>query len=251
MRNLWTIVSVMALANLIAIAAFVGWLGVSGRLDRERIDEIREILGETPDDREARFTAEIEAEEARTQEMDALRERVEELLTSPMTAEELVGLQQEAAMAADQRMTRAMRELDDLRSLLAQERAQTDRLGEAIELQRAAFEARIAERDNLLGQEQFRTAVDTIQGLRAPAAANVLMALWDGQAQPPQGGLDGQAIVVEYLRAMEGRQRNKIISEFEQQDPSLAAVLLERLRTDGVTAEVADAAAGPGQPKGP
>ncbi|MEO1277473.1 MAG: hypothetical protein AAFV77_00760, partial [Planctomycetota bacterium] len=92
---------------------------------------------------------------------------------------------------------------------------------------------------------------DTIQGLRAPAAANVLMALWDGQAQPPQGGLDGQAIVVEYLRAMEGRQRNKIISEFEQQDPSLAAVLLERLRTDGVTAEVADAAAGPGQPEGP
>ena len=251
MRNLWTVVSVLALANLFAIASFVGWLAASGRLDRERIEEVRQMLGETPDEREARLGAELEAEEARTQEVEQLRERVDTLLTSPMTAEELVALQQEAAMAADQRMTRAMRELADLRSLLAQERAQTDRLGEAIELQRAAFEARIAERDNLLGQEQFRTAVDTLQGLRAPAAANVLLALWDGQAQPPQGDLDGQAIVVEYLRAMEGRQRNKIISEFEQQDPSLAAVLLERLRTDGVTAEVADAAAGPGQPQGP
>ena len=251
MRNLWTVVSVLALANLFAIASFAGWLGASGRLDRERFEELRHLLGESPAEREARLADEAAAEEARQQELAQLQERVETLMTSPMTAEELVELQQEAAMAADQRMTRAMRELDDLRRLLAQERAQTDRLGEAIELQRAAFEARIAERDNLVGQEQFRTAVDTLQGQRPPAAANMLMALWDGQADPPQGDLDGRAIVVEYLRAMEARQRNKIIAEFEGEDPTLAAVLLERLRTDGVTAEVADAAAGPDQPEGP
>ena len=251
MRNPWTVVSVLALANLFGIASFVGWLGASGRLDRERFEAVRELLGESQAEREARIAAEAAAEEAQQQKMAELEERVQMLMTSPMTAEELVSLQQEAAMAADQRMTRAMRSLDDLRNLLAQERAQTDRLGEAIELQRAAFEARIAERDSLLGQEQFRTAVDTLQGQRAPAAANMLMALWDGQAAPPQGDLDGQAIVVEYLRAMEGRQRNKIIAEFERNDPSLAAVLLERLRTDGVTAEVADAAAGPAELEDP
>lgn len=251
MRNLWTIASVLAMANLFAIASVVGWLGASGRLDRERIDELKQVLGETAQEREARLAQQQEQEEARQQEVERLEARVETLMTSPMTAEELVRLQQEAAMAADQRMTRAMRELEDLRNLLARERAEADRLGEAIELQRAAFEARIAERDNLLGQEQFRTAVDTLQGLRPPAAMNVLMAMWDGQAPPPEGDLDGQAIVVEYLRAMEGRQRNKILAEFEEQDPTLAAVLLERLRTDGVTPEVADAAAGPGQPEGP
>ncbi len=251
MRNLWTIVSVLALANLFALGTFVGWLGASGRLDRERFDEIRRMLGESPQARTERLAADMAEAEQREQKAQELRDRVETLMTTPMTAEELVALQQEAAMAADQRMTRAMRELEDLRDLLSRERAETDRLGEAIELQRAAFEARITERDNLLGQAQFRTAVDTLQGLRAPAARNVLMAMWEGQAQPPEGELDGQAIVVEYLRAMDERQRNKVIAEFEKDDPTLAAVLLERLRTDGVTPEVADAAAGPGQPEGP
>lgn len=251
MRNLWTIVSVLALANLVAIGVFAGWLGASGRLDRERFDEVKGLLAETPEEREARLAAGSAEVERLTQENEALQARVSTLTTSPMTAEELVALQQEAAMAADQRMTRAMRELEDLRALLARERAETDRLGEAIELQRAAYEARIAERDNLLGQAQFRTAVDTLQGLRAPAARNVLMALWEGQAPPPEGGLDGPAIVVEYLRAMEDRQRNKVLAEFEKDDPALAAVLLERLRTDGVTPEVADAAAGPVEPDAP
>ena len=251
MRNLWTIISVLAVANLFAIGSFVGWLGASGRLDRERLDDLKLLLGETTAEREARLADERAQEEARQREIEQLEDRVQTLMTSPMTAEELVRLQQEAAMAADQRMTRAMRKLEDLRNLLARERAETDRLGEAIEIQRAAFEARIAERDNLLGQTQFRTAVDTLQGLRPPAAMNVLMAMWDGQAPPPEGDLDGQAIVVEYLRAMEGRQRNKILAEFEEQDPTLAAVLLERLRTDGVTPEVADAAASPEQLPGP
>jgi len=251
MRNLWTIASVLAIANLFAVGSIVGWLGASGRLDRERLDELKQTLAETPQEREDRLAAEVAEVDQREDEMQQLRDQVERLMTSPMTAEELVALQQEAAMAADQRMTRAMRELEDLRDLLARERAETDRLGEAIEMQRAAFEARIAERDNLLGQAQFRTAVDTLQGQRAPAARNMLMALWDGQADPPEGELDGRAIVVEYLRAMEDRQRNKVIAEFEKEDPALAAVLLERLRTDGVTPEVADAAATPDEPQAP
>lgn len=251
MRNLWTIASVLAIANLFAIGSFVGWLGASGRLDRERFDELKELLAETPQEREARLAADMTEAEQREEEMQQLRERVERLMTSPMTAEELVVLQQEAAMAADQRMTRAMRKLEDLRDLLARERAETDRLGEAIEMQRAAFEARITERDKLIGQEQFRTAVDALQGQRAPAARAMLMALWDGQADPPEGKLDGRSMVVEYLRAMEDRQRNKVLAEFAKDDPALAAVLLERLRTDGVTPEVADAAAGPVESQAP
>ena len=251
MRNLWTIVSVLAIANLFALGSFVGWLGASGRLDRERLQDLKQLLAESPQEREARLASEVAQEEQRQQEITKLEEQVQTLMTSPMTAEELVRLQQEAAMAADQRMTRAMRELEDLRGLLARERAEADRLGEAIELQRAAFEARIAERDNLLGQGQFRTAVDTLQGQRPPDAKNMLMEMWEGRTPPPEGDLDGQAVVVEYLRAMEGRQRNKILAEFAKDDPTLAAVLLERLRTDGVTPEVADAATGTGQPQGP
>lgn len=251
MRNLWTIASVLAIANLFAIGSFVGWLGASGRLDRERFDDLKQMLAETPQEREDRLTTEVAEEEQREDEVQQLRDQVERLMTSPMTAEELVALQQEAAMAADQRMTRAMRELEDLRDLLARERQETDRLAEAIEMQRAAFEARITERDKLVGQQQFRTAVDALQGQRAPAARAMLMAMWDGQTEPPEGDLDGQAIVVEYLRAMEDRQRNKVIAEFAKEDPTLAAVLLERLRTDGVTPEVADAATAPDEPQAP
>jgi hypothetical protein len=251
MRNLWTIASVLALANLFAIGSFVGWLGASGRLDRERFAELKTVLAETPEEREARLAADVAVAEQRDAEVQQLRDQVARLMTSPMTAEELVALQQEAAMAADQRMTRTMRELDDLRSLLARERQESDRLAEAIELQRAAFEARITERDKLIGQEQFRTAVESLQGQRAPVAMAMLMAMWEGQAAPPAGELDGEAVVVEYLRAMEGRQRNKVIAEFAEADPTLAAVLLERLRTDGVTPEVADAATTPTEPDAP
>lgn len=251
MRNVWTIVSVLALANLLAIGGVVGWLALSGRLDRERLEELRQLLGETPQQRQERFDALAQRDRQRESEAQALRDRMEELTTSPLTVEELIALQVEASMAADQRMTRTMRELEDLRALLAQERAEADRLGEAIEMQRAAFEARIAERDRLLGQEQFRTAVEALQGLRAPAARNVLMAMWNGQTPPPGGELDGKSVAVEYLRAMDERQRNRVLAEFEKDDPALAAILLERLRTDGVTPEVADAAAGAGQPQGP
>lgn len=251
MRNLWTIVTVLALANVLALGGVVGWLASSGRLDRERLQELKQILGETPQARQERLDTQAAAQAQSEAEAQALRDRVETLTTSPLTAEALIGLQQEASMAADQRMTRAMRELEDLRGLLARERAENDRLGEAIKMQRDAFEARIAERDRLLGQEQFRTAVDALQGLRAPAARNVLRAMWEGQTPPPSGDLDGKSVVVEYLRAMDERQRNKILAEFEKDDPTMAAVLLERLRTDGVTPEVADAAADPQQPQGP
>ncbi|GIW73667.1 MAG: hypothetical protein KatS3mg103_0189 [Phycisphaerales bacterium] len=243
MRNLWTVVSILAVAHVVAIGGVLGWLGASGRLDRERLSEIKELLAESPEERQARLEQEAAQAQAQQEQIEQLQERVRTLTTTPMTAEELVRLQQEAAMAADQRMARAMRELQDLRNLLARERAENDRLAEAIELQRAAFEARIAQRDKLWGQEQFRTAVDTLQGLRPPAAMNVLMAIWEGRTPPPQGELDGKAIVVEYLRAMEGRQRNKVLAEFEEQDPALAAILLERLRTDGLSPEIADASA--------
>ena len=63
MRNLWTIASVLAIANLFAIGSFVGWLGASGRLDRERFDDLKRMLAETPQEREDRLTTEVAEEE--------------------------------------------------------------------------------------------------------------------------------------------------------------------------------------------
>jgi hypothetical protein len=56
------------------------------------------------------------------------------------------------------------------------------------------------------------------------------------QLMRPSGGTGpvdntGTDQVVAYLNAMEDRTRTKIITEFQKQDPALAAELLERLRT--------------------
>jgi len=250
MRGMWTIVSVLAVANLFALGSFAGWLAASGRLDRERLHELQNLLGESPEQREQRLQEErAELEQAKA-DAQRLQERVRTLTTAPLTAEQLVEMQQQAVLQSDQRTARATRELEDLRGLLDRERAEVDRLNQRIAEQKEAFERRIAARERLVGEAQFQTAVETLQAMRAPAATNMLSAIWQGQVRSPHQQADGKLVVVEYLRAMENRQRTKILAEFEQQDPTLAAELLERLRTDGVEPEVADAVAGQ-QPDNP
>ncbi|MEO1007053.1 MAG: hypothetical protein AAFX79_00635 [Planctomycetota bacterium] len=245
MKSLWTVVSVLALANLFALAGFVGWLAASGRLDAERMEDIRRVLGETPQER----TDRLEGGAAETQELqdqiEQMQTRIDELTQSPMTAEQQLEMSQNAALMDDQRAIRATREVEDLRNLLERELADVERRRADLEAREIAFEQRLAERDRVVGEQQFATAVTTLQGMRAPAARNMLAAIWNGQAASPVRDAPAKLVVVEYLRALDDRPRNKILAEFEKDDPTLAAELLERLRTDGLKPEVADASTDP------
>ncbi len=217
-RGLWTILSVLAIANLLALLAFVGWLVSSERLDLDRFNELRETLSETIPAREARL--EEEARDARLEAAEAEEER--RALIPPLTAADKLRNNAIAEEVDRQRLERLSREVRDLRRTIDRERSQLDERVEQFEIEKADFERMRNRIREIEGEDQFRKAVTNLQAQRPEKARDILQALIDG------GEVD-QAVA--YLNAMGDRQAAKIIGAFE--DAALAADLLERLRTRG------------------
>lgn len=217
-RGLWTILSVLAIANLLALLAFVGWLVSSERLDLDRFNELRETLSETIPAREARL--EEEARDARLEAAEAEEER--RALIPPLTAADKLRNNAIAEEVDRQRLERLSREVRDLRRTIDRERSQLDERVELFEAEKADFERMRNRIREIEGEDQFRKAVTNLQAQRPEKARDILQALIDG------GEVD-QAVA--YLNAMGDRQAAKIIGAFE--DAALAADLLERLRTRG------------------
>ena len=220
-RGLWTIITVLALANMLAMLGFAGWLVGTGRLDAERFNEIREKLGETveaeaarleQEDREAALEAEAAKEEKRA-------------LIPPITAAERLRNEESAREVDRQRLERLAREVRDLKSTLGRERRLLDERIGTFEEEKAQFEAMRSRIREIEGQDQFQKAVSHLQAQRPDTARDILQAMM-------AGGDTDQAVA--YLNAMGGRQAAKIIGAFE--DPAVAADLLERLRTRGTEA---------------
>jgi hypothetical protein len=226
-RRLWNMLSVVAIANLLALAGFVGWLRVSDRLDLARVREVRKVVGETLSEQRAREAAvKAEQETAEAAAAEALKAD-----TEPIQSVDLLRIKLEAGEADQERLNRWRREVEDLKASLQRDLDRLDEARRALQEEQAAFDARkqrIAESE---GSEMFKKTLATYEGLKPAAAMSMLM-----QLLRPGGGTgsldnDGADQAVAYLNAMEDRTRTKIITEFQKQDPALAAELLERLRT--------------------
>jgi len=226
MRTAWNVVSVLALAHLLALGGFVGFLVGTDRLDDERIDRIREMLAEPVPEEEARLEAErAEAEAASAGEAEASMARV-----LPLGSEQSLDIKLELSDADRERSLRADRQVADLRRRLEADQARLDDAIARFEEERKAFEAWRAEIAATEGDAQFRKALAVYEGLKADQAASALRTLLaDGDRDQ----------VVSYLGAMEERKRTKVIQVIVEDDPRLAAELLESLRRHGVDAPVA------------
>jgi hypothetical protein len=250
MRTLWTILSVLAIANLMAIAGVVGWLLATGRLDKERVTRLREVLSEPVQAERARLeAAAAQASQAEAEAAQAARE-----MAAPLSAAEQLQVRLDLSEVDHQRIERLRQETRDLTVTVSrnQERLAEERRG--FEAERDAFDAMRAQLAQVEGSSQFRRAVATLQGLKPDEAVAILRALIDqggaggapgdtlggavgtpgGESVPAFGG--GIEQVVSYLNALQERSRNKILAEFIATDPALAADLLERLRTRGLIA---------------
>lgn len=219
-RAIWTIVTTLALANLLAILGFALWLGVSGRLSMDRVEQIRVMLQETVQDETARL--EQEAEEAELAETAALE--AEKAKKPPISAEDRLALQSQHDAIMQQNLERTRRTLEDMRRTLEREREALDKDIAAFVQERDAFEAMRARIADIEGDEQFQKALTLYQSLQPKDAAATLKELYE------RGDTEQ---VVAYLNAMESRKASKIVAEFE---PPVAADLLERLRTRGLVA---------------
>ena len=250
MKTIWSILSALAVGHLLAMAGFAGWLVAIERLDWDRARAIREMVQETIPAQQAREEAEQEQAEAEAVAAAAAQAAAEDH-GIPLMADGVVRAKIEASEMDVQRLNRMRRLVADLEESV--------RVGrEALEGDRAAFEREKAEHEaerqriaEIEGAEQFRTALTVYEGLRPGAAQNMLAELLAGAGEAEGSKARGEELVVAYLSAMQERQRNKIMAEFEKEDPALAAGLLERLRTRGLPpgggggAEVFDAPGGP------
>jgi len=221
MRTIWTILTTVAVANMLAIGAFIGWLALDDRLDIVRLQRVREMLVERVSDEQVRVAEEQARAEAEAN--DPMR-RVDGLL--PVAAGEILlrrGAEQEMAV---QHLLRREREVADLQATLAATLANLERRERDIAERERVFEtnrARIIERE---GSRQFRTAVASLEAQKPQAARDVLRSLLN------TGGHDE---VIAYLNAMDGRPRDRVIAEFIKEDPALAADLLESIRVYGLS----------------
>jgi hypothetical protein len=219
MKTLLRAVGILATLHLMAVAGGIGWIVGTGRLDERRWGELRAMFAETTAQRDAReaVTAEVEPETG------------ERLAEVPLTAEQQIDRKLTLSEADRQVLQRMRREIDDLRRALQTERAQLD-------AERAAFladrEAFAAERERIMateGQEQFRSVLATLKTMKPELAHSLLSATIADQP-------DGMTVAVAYLDNLPPRTSAAVLKEFEEQDPALAAQLLERLRTRGVVA---------------
>ncbi len=223
MKAAWNVITGVALANLIAIVGFVWWLHFSGRIDAERVQAIRAMLGETIAEQAARESAEAQQREA-----DASREAEIALMSQPpVTASEELSLRVETSAIDLQRLERLKREVKNLTETLSRERRRLDEERQAFELERDAFKAMREEIARIEGDEQFSRAVGVLETLKSAEAKQTLVELLD----------ENREQVVSYLNAMKPRQRTKILDEFiADGQPDVAAELLEAIRLRGLEA---------------
>ncbi|MBX3363567.1 MAG: hypothetical protein KF866_02270 [Phycisphaeraceae bacterium] len=247
MRLAWNILSIVALANLLAVAALVAWLVGSNRLNAERMHELRVRLAETVPDEVARKQAE---EAARLAEEAAARVEPTGVAVS---ANELLQVRLEISEIDRQRTELMRQQIRDMQAVLAKDRADLEAQWAALRREREAFRSEVSRLAEIDGGRQFRKAVKVLEGLRPEVASGLLAELIaKGPALVPDLAIDADAAglaaqnpreegmirAVSYLNAMQERSRNRIMELIGRDQPALAAELLERLRMRGMWAGV-------------
>jgi hypothetical protein len=211
--------------NLLALALFTAWLWQSGRLNRQRIDSVRDMLAHTI----AEDVAEMEAAAAESKRDHAEAAENARRANPPLPSAAQVN--EISVMNTREYLT--LRRLEDEKNMLVEQlRLQSQRMQEelaAFESQRAQWEqATRADRDRQ-ADEQFQKTVKLYESLPAKQSKAMLVELVDRNATP-------QAIA--YLDAMDPRAAAKILRELKTDtENKLATELLENLRTFGLTAE--------------
>ncbi|MCA9299478.1 MAG: hypothetical protein KDA28_10450 [Phycisphaerales bacterium] len=237
MKRLLSMVSVLAIANLVALAGVVGWLGATDRLDLGRVHAIRDMLKETVSEQEAR-----EAAAARTiQDQEQVMQEAVLLQPEPIAGDMLNIIRDETDEIAQQRIHSTRLEMQALARTLRQLNDDLDDKRDTLEADREAFRAERERIRRIEGDAQFAKALTTYSGMKAQETVEVFKELIaDETVTGFEDGDDlritGMDQVVSYLNAMDERVRTKIMTEFAKDDPAMAKDLLERLRVRGLGA---------------
>lgn len=265
MKSLWTIISIVAVANLLGLAGFIGWLKSTDRLDTDRLRETREMYTKTIAQQRT------EAEEAKRQaEAEAAqREQDAKSARPPLTASEQLAVRLGASEIDEQRIAAMRAEAASLKAELDRQIADLETRRKIVEAAEKQFNAQIAAHNALVEDAQFKKTLGVLESLKPTDAKAAMMEIIAQDAtsaatafanlatdpssnQPAELSpakaqtatttrLHGKTLVAAYLNQMEDRSRTRVITEILKADPVLAGELLEMLRTQGQFAPTAQA----------
>lgn len=233
MRTIWNALSVMAVANLVALLGIVGWLVAGGRIDRDRVQRVRETFVETVAQEQERAARD---EAARAAEAAAAAEEQRKKEGSPVPFADAMDMRIQRNADEEQRLERLRKEITQMQQSIAREQRKIDADLLLLEERESSFAALREQIKETEGNKQFRKSVSVLEALDAADAMNALgEILRAGDVEQ----------VVAYLNSMQDRKRAAVVSEFIAAGQSdVAADLLERIRKRGV--EVPDGPAGLG-----
>ncbi len=225
MKTLWNIISFMAVVHLLALLIFIGWLWQSQRLNRDRIQQVREMLAVTIP--EAAAIVETEAQAQATVQAEQLEEANKHRWG--FSSAEIINSYASIQAQELQAVRRVKSEVEALQFQLDQQtraiNARQSRLDARDEAWKEANAAEVARKSD----EQFQKTVKLYESAKPKLAKARLLNLYEG------GDLEQ---VVAYLNAMNPRASKKILDEFKSdQENAMAAKLLEALRTFGLPPE--------------
>ncbi len=254
MKKLWNIFAVIAIANLLAMVGFVGWLRVTDRLNIDRVRELRQRMSVTISQYKATM-AQDDANKLSEEAMAAAEAKASKL---PLNAEQQLATRVELSQLDQQRLQRLREEIEALRRSLSQERIDLDQRQAVLEADRAAFAEQTRQFTADSGDEQFKKTLGVLQSLKAKEAKAMIEEMIAGPMSPAieasatgEGANDapiaqGRAVVppmrrnldkftraARYLNAMDERSRTRIMSEFAKGDPKMAVELLDAVRRQG------------------
>lgn len=221
-RKLGQVLVLTLAINFLALAGIVGWLWQSGRLGKEQVGKIKEVLFPPEAKAEVTLDEPANASLATTQPVVKL----EELLAKAAgrTAAEQVEFIQQAFDSQRSELDRRFREVEDMRR-------QVDLAQKQLAADRAASDAK---EKQLTDREQSAQKTASDKGFQD--ALVLYQALPSKQVKELFGGLDDQT-VVRYLQAMPPRTASKIVKEFKTPDETTRIQrVLEKMRQNQASA---------------
>lgn len=221
MRTLFTAFITVLLVNTLALGGTVGWMGYTGRLSKERVQDAAAIFQTTLAEQEAQ---EAEAQQAE-QDAAAMAERafrMEQVAGGPVTPEERLANIQSVNDQQRAVLERKRQEAESLKRLLQTQMNMVETRVAELNANRKAFEDAVASQLEQMEDEDFREAVAMLEGLPPKQSKAVLQELLREGSQEQ---------VVSYLSGMEERKAAAVLTEFKlPNEVAQAAELIEQLR---------------------
>jgi flagellar motility protein MotE (MotC chaperone) len=219
-RTLPVISGTLALNFLVLIAA-IAWLFYSGRLDRERVGRIKQIVFAEPATQPT--TRPTDARDPTTQPSLRLEQLLAKVSGRP--ASEQVEFMQRTFDAQSALIDARVTELEKQRATLNAAQAQLTRDREKLAADQKRLESREQEQARLASDKGFQETLELYTTMPPRQVKTIFMTLDEPTA-------------VRYLRSMEPRAAGKILKEFKSPDETARATrILEAMRQSQAATE--------------